>query len=448
MTVNGSGQLSRLVARLRWRCVLLRRAAQRSALTQALGLIRDFVKLAYEKLILAMKRLLSKVVDKMLYRILALLLLAMCFNSARAGVPVVIGQMQQIHSAVLNEDRNYQVYLPDSYEWAKDRRYPVLYVLDGKSHFSHTAGSVGYLAAHGEIPEMIVVAIASTNRIRDFTQTDWHTNWVGGGGANNFKRFLSSELLPEIDETFRTDGFRVLSGHSAGGQFALHCLTSEPSLFRAYIALSPSLDWDGNLPQRSLEKSFESSRRLPAFLYVARSDDSGRALADYERLVETLEMKSPPAFRWYSQAFPNETHSSIPLLAQIDALRHLYAGYRLHNDMLDKGFTFVQQHFQDVSKTVGWPLGIPEGVMNTLGYAALSQGKTQDAIALFKRNVEANPNSANAYDSLADGYAKAGMLRDAAIASDRAVALAIEFDLPNRPYFIDQARKNKQSTKN
>ncbi|HEY9404525.1 MAG TPA: alpha/beta hydrolase-fold protein, partial [Pyrinomonadaceae bacterium] len=380
-------------------------------------------------------------------RLFALLLLMLCCGTASANEPVVIGQTARIRSVVLNEDRNYQVYLPDSYGWAKDRRYPVLYVLDGMQHFRHTAGSVGYLAAHGEIPEMIVVAVASTVRVRDFTQTDWPSMWIGGGGANNFKRFLSAELMPTIDRTYRTDGFRVLSGHSAGGQFALYCLTSEPSLFKAYIALSPSLDWDDNLPQRSLEKSFEATRSLPTFLYVARSDDSGRALADYERLVEMLKTKSPQGFRWHSQAFPEETHMSIPLLAQVDALRHLYAGYRFHNDKLEKGFTFAQQHFQDVSKTVGWPLAIPEDVINSLGYAALSGGKTQDAIALFKRNVEANPNSANAYDSLADGYAKAGMWKDAARASDRAVALATEFDHPNRSYFIEQARKMNERLK-
>lgn len=383
----------------------------------------------------------------MICRLFALLLLMLCCGTARANEPVVIGQTARIRSVVLNEDRNYQVYLPDSYGWAKDRRYPVLYVLDGMQHFRHTAGSVGYLAAHGEIPEMIVVAVASTVRVRDFTQTDWPKAWIGGGGANNFKRFLSAELMPTIDRTYRTNGFRVLSGHSAGGQFALYCLTSEPSLFKAYIALSPSLDWDDNLPQRSLEKSFEATRSLPTFLYVARSDDSGRALADYERLVETLKTKSPQGFRWHSQPFPEETHMSIPLLAQVDALRHLYAGYRFHNDKLEKGFTFAQQHFQDVSKTVGWPLTIPEDVINSLGYAALSGGKTQDAIALFKRNVEANPNSANAYDSLADGYAKAGMWKDAARASDRAVALATEFDHPNRSYFIEQARKMNERLK-
>jgi len=348
---------------------------------------------------------------------------------------------------VLAEVRTYEVYLPDSYGWAKDRRYPVFYVLDGKTHFVHTAGSVGFLAAQGEIPEMIVVAIASTVRVRDFTQTDWPRMWVGGGGANNFKRFLSAELIPDVERKYRTDGFRVLSGHSAGGQFALYCLTSEPSLFHAYFALSPSLDWDDNLPQRSLEQSFELTRSLPAFLYVARSDDSGRALADYERLLETLKTKSPKGFRWYSQAFPEETHISVPLLAQVDALRRLYAGYRFHNDMLEKGFPFAQKHFQNVSKTVGWPLAIPEGVINSLGYAALSEGKTRDAIALFKSNVEANPHSANAYDSLAAGYAKAGEWKDAVRASSRAVALTTESNHPSLSYFIEQEKKLKDRLK-
>lgn len=368
-------------------------------------------------------------------------LLLLCFSATSADAQVVVGQTHGIHSVVLKEERNYQVYLPDSYACAKNRRYPVLYVLDGESQFLHTAASVDYLATHGEIPELVVVGLDSTVRVRDFSPTDWSEAWVGGGGAGNFKRFLSTELIPTIERTYRTDGFRVLSGHSAGGLFALYCLTAEPSLFRAYFAPSPSLDWDHNWPQRSLEKAFESTHNLTAFLYVARSDDTGRPLADYERFVQTLETKSPQGFRWFSNAFPDETHTSMPLLAQIDALCQLYLGYRFHEDLMNKGFPYAEQHFQDVSKTVGWPLAIPEDVINNLGYAALSEGKTQDAIELFKRNVEANPNSANAYDSLADGYAKAGQWQDAVQAAETAVALATEFPNPNGSYFVEQATK-------
>lgn len=368
-------------------------------------------------------------------------LLMLCCPGVQAAEPVVIGQTEGMHSGVLDEDRTYHVSLPASYGWAKDRRYPVLYVLDAAWHFQHTAASVGYLAAHGEIPEMIVVAIDSTKRVRDFTQSDWPAGWIGGGGAANFRRFLGTELIPAIERAYRTDGFRVLSGHSAGGQFALYCLTVEPPLFRAYLALSPSLDWDDNLPQRSLESSFEATRELKSFVYVARSDDSGRALADYERLVETLEKRAPKGLRWQSQAYPDETHVSLPLLAQIDGLRQLYAGYRFHDDMLEKGIGYAQAHFQSVSKTVGWDLPVPEEVLNSLGYAALERGQIEDALALFRRNAEANPSSANAHDSLADGYAKGGMWQEALAASTRAAQLAEEQKHPNRAYFAEQARK-------
>jgi tetratricopeptide (TPR) repeat protein len=184
-----------------------------------------------------------------------------------------------------------------------------------------------------------------------------------------------------------------------------------------------------------------ATSELKAFLYVARSDDSGAALADDESLVETLRTKSPRGFRWFSQAFPDETHGSIPLLAQIDALRHVYPGYRLHSDLLENGIAFAERHFEEVSKTVGWPLPVPEGVLNRLAYAALSGGRTQEAIAIFKRTIDENPNSANAFDSLADGFEKAGMWKEAAGAAERAVALADESGNPNRPHFTEHARK-------
>jgi len=380
----------------------------------------------------------------MLKRLLtSLTFLFVSFAQLRAQTPIVLGQTGLLHSSILKEDRTYRVSLPASYSWAEDRRYPILYVLDGEEQFVHTASSASFLANQGEVPEMIVIGIDSTVRIRDFTQTDWPQAWVGGGGAADFKRFLSQEFIPNIERIYRTNGFRVLSGHSAGGQFVLYCLTAEPSLFQAYMALSPSLDWDNHLPQRSLEGFFDATRSLKAFLYVAHSDDSGQALADDDRLVLTLKTKSPAGFRWYSAAFPDETHTSMALLAQLDGLRRLYDGYRLHRDFLDKGLAYAEQHFAIVSKTVGYPIPIPEDVINGLAYNALEQGKTDEALALFKRNVQGNPNSANAFDGLADGYQKAGQMKDAAAASDKAAELAVKFGNPNQSYFVRQAKKRK-----
>ena len=383
----------------------------------------------------------------MSYKNIFLLAFVLLINTSFGQVKVAIGQKQVIHSNILKEDRTYQIYLPASYHWALDRSYPVLYVLDGESNFLHTAGSVSFLSSQGEIPELIVVAITSTIRIRDFTQTDWSSHWVGGGGAINFKSFLSKELIPNIENNYHTNGFRILSGHSASGQFVLYTLTSEPSLYNAYFAISPSLDWDNNLPQRSLEESFEHRDSLKAFLYFAWSDDLGKALADDQRLVKTLESKSPKEFRWVAKGFPDETHGSITLLAQIDALRQLYSGYRLHNDLLDKGFEFAEKHFKKISEELGYEIPVPEEIINNFAYKELDKGNIKQAIDFFKRNIEQNPNSANAYDGISDGYEKAGMWNEATESSEKAVELATKYDDPNLSYFIEHAKKVKDRSK-
>ena len=70
-----------------------------------------------------------------------------------------------------------------------------------------------------------------------------------------------------------------------------------------------------------------------------------------------------------------------------------------------------------------------ERTLNALGYQRLGAGQVDDAIALFKLNVEAYPESANAYDSLGEGYAAKGG-RESAIASYRK-SLALNPDNTN-----------------
>jgi len=259
------------------------------------------------------------------------------------------------------------------------------------------------------------------------------------------RAFLSKELIPEIDRTYRTQPFRVLSGHSAGGQFALYCLTSDPTLFQAYFALSPSLDWDDELPLRSLESYFTSTQTMKTFVYIGRGDDyaGGKPLADFNKLVEILG-KAPQGVRSQIRSFPDETHTTLPLLGQIDALRSLYSGWRLPDAILDKGLAAVQVHYDDLSKMLGRQVTIPANIISDLGYTALERGKIKEAIALFESNVEVNPNSADAYDSLADAYLKDRQLLAAKSAEDHSVQLARQWANPNLIRFEQKAKKLEQ----
>jgi len=73
--------------------------------------------------------------------------------------------------------------------------------------------------------------------------------------------------------------------------------------------------------------------------------------------------------------------------------------------------------FHKARKKDAKALFFPEPVMNLLGYARLQSGDKQDAVELFKLNVEAYPASANAQDSLSDGYLALGQ-KDLALAAD------------------------------
>ena len=65
----------------------------------------------------------------------------------------------------------------------------------------------------------------------------------------------------------------------------------------------------------------------------------------------------------------------------------------------------------------------PEFLMNLMGYSHLQAGDTEGAIILFKLNTEAYPTSANAEDSLSDGYLAAGQKDLAMSAEEKCVEL-------------------------
>ena len=370
------------------------------------------------------------------------LLLLACVPAAAAKDPDTL----VIASAVLGEARRVEVTLPASYAWATERRYPVLYLLDGQTHGAHAVASSQFLAAQGQLPELIVVSVHSTVRVRDFTQTDWSQAWIGGGGAAHFTRFLMTELVPRIERDYRAAPFRILAGHSASGQYVLHLLATQPADFHAYLAMSPSLDWDGQLPIRELESALPRADRPARFVYFAYGDDFEQALAADLRLARALAAAAPGSLRAQVRAFPGETHSALPLLGVIDGLRALYAGYMLPEDLAAKGLAEVDAHYAALPTRLGTPVAAPEAALNEVGYQLLGSERVAEAIAVFERAARENPGSANAWDSLAEALGHGGRLDDALRASRRAVELATRFDLPDRASYEHNLSKLQQKT--
>jgi hypothetical protein len=70
------------------------------------------------------------------------------------------------------------------------------------------------------------------------------------------------------------------------------------------------------------------------------------------------------------------------------------------------GLLEMQGKKADADKFITEALAVAtETELNTYGYTLLNQGDKQEAIRIFKTNVDRHPESANAWDSLGEGYA-------------------------------------------
>lgn len=106
-----------------------------------------------------------------------------------------------ISSQILGVDRTVHVQLPERYEESLES-YPVLYLTDGES-IDEMAPLVDSLVRAGRVPEMIIVGIPHPNRRQDLTPTPVE-RYRESGGAEPFFLFIADELIPYIDDAYRT----------------------------------------------------------------------------------------------------------------------------------------------------------------------------------------------------------------------------------------------------
>jgi tetratricopeptide (TPR) repeat protein len=74
--------------------------------------------------------------------------------------------------------------------------------------------------------------------------------------------------------------------------------------------------------------------------------------------------------------------------------------------VIDQGIEEAAKMFPELKEK--YPADEIEGGINSLGYALLNAKKHDEAIAVFKLNVQHFPRSANVYDSLAEAYMNSG----------------------------------------
>ena len=364
--------------------------------------------------------------------------------------PVTIGEKRTIVSEHLKETRTYRIYLPPSYELSENMQYRVLYLLDGDNSKFHEAtgiiqsmNSVANLKM--QIPELIIVAIENIDRMRDFTPSrsisyKGHENqkaFGSSGGAGHFAAFLKEELIPQIDQGFRTNGENILVGHSLGGLFALYCFLEHPTLFTQYLLIDPSWSWDHSFILKQAAAILPKNRYRQSRLYIAlahtpEENQFNRQAA--KEFVNLIQQHTAGTVTSKIKYFEEEKHLTLPVPALYYGLRFLFEGYDIGDfrDILNEPSVLVS-HYQKASRHLGTKFIPAELYVNALGYLALYEHKWIDAaITIFEINVKNYPMSPNAWDSLAEAYTLNGNMPEAQRCYEKIAKLNPEYPHPQK----------------
>lgn len=169
-----------------------------------------------------------------------------------------------LKSTIFGNERKVRVLLPERYGDAanKDRRYPVLYMLDGQNVFDACLSDVSHhewgadeavrkLVAEKKIPPLIVVGVdhAGKDRAREYLP---YKDFVGNPdmdepAGKQFPDFMAKEVMPLVDGQYRTlpgPHNTGIGGSSYGGVAALYALLTKPGVFGYGLIESPVL-WVG-----------------------------------------------------------------------------------------------------------------------------------------------------------------------------------------------------------
>jgi predicted alpha/beta superfamily hydrolase len=152
----------------------------------------------------------------------------------------------------LGMTKRIYVHLPKNYD-QRDDYYPVVYLHDGQNLFDDKTAYrqrgwrlMDVLAAHPELPDLILVGIESDGKSRTDQLVPYPFVFPGGtkemgGNADAYLEFVTQTVKPWIDATFRTLKSRkhtAMMGSSFGGVNSLYAMITQGHAFGRFASLS------------------------------------------------------------------------------------------------------------------------------------------------------------------------------------------------------------------
>lgn len=349
------------------------------------------------------------------YTLIILLLLATAPLLGQESTDFTIGEIFEMDSKALGEEREYIVSLPASYqgdEFYVEKNYPVLILLDGQRLFHLVSAMIHSMSSGGieQIPEMIVVGVNQINRNQELVplESDDEQRRIS---SKDFRRFIEEELVPEIERKYRTIDCRIIVGHSFGGLFVIESFL-ESNDYEGYLAIDPSLWWADEILNLRAKEILQNRDLRPLSIYISQSNNpfdeglvTGRLGKAIQGFKKTLEQTSSRDLRYKFDFFEKEDHFSIPLISLYEGLQYLFKGYKYPlNEIKSKEIKEIDEHYKSLMTRLGGEVLPPGKLLNQVGLYLLRNESIEKGIALLELNKEYYSNSYIPYNSLGEAY--------------------------------------------
>ncbi len=280
-----------------------------------------------------------------------------CFAQVK-GAPITIGTNYTINSKILDQDREVQIYLPDSYTTSQ-QNYPVLYILDGQRFFTNGVSIQKSTKAPLEIPEMIVVGINSSRELR---------RTLFGDESTKFTSFIKNEVISFIDSNYRATKERVIFGWEAAAYYISEMILEEKDLFSGAIIT------DGGFASEETVKGFNSDKEI--YLYMANSRKDIFYIASSDAFNDVLIKNNQKNLRWKYELFNDEVHQTMPHLAMYKGIRYYYHNFpglifeNIQAYINAGGIPYLKSYFKERAKRFGGDGKIDDSTKNRLIWLA------------------------------------------------------------------------------
>jgi hypothetical protein len=321
-----------------------------------------------------------------------------------ADPPVIgIGHKHTFPSRILGENVDLVVHLPGGYS-SGEKRYPVLLFLgsDYRAKYALAAATLDCMTAGGQLPGIVLVGVDLPHG--NFVQVPLE-NADGTASADRQLATLKEEIIPFVDRTFRTNGYRILYGGSNSGVFAVYALLSGKLPCQAFFASSPMLGWCPNLISATAREALADPSRPGRFLFLVWSDDDfGRVTSEMPKFVERLGKRAPAWLRWIAETRHNEGH--VPEMDLSLGLRALFPDYNPETELMT--LRALREHYATLSDRYGFAIEVPEALIFDVGMTLANRRQLDEAQRIFEFTVEHYPRNAQMRAGLGFVYKQRG----------------------------------------